>query len=194
MKYWTGKGDRGTTTLYTSGREERVDKNAPIIEALGALDEVNTYLGLCKVLAAKELDERKQSQQVTMGHSVSGFVHSLQDSLFTIQAEIAGAPKGIKIETLEQLHSEISYYTNLIPQITTFIVAGGTELSAHFDIARTIARRAERAIVAVQNSYTIEENSLAFLNRLSSACFILARYANCCLEGKEDAPDYRDEK
>ncbi|MBI2024149.1 cob(I)yrinic acid a,c-diamide adenosyltransferase [Candidatus Giovannonibacteria bacterium] len=178
--YWTGKGDDGTTKLYNSPSGCRISKGSKVIDALGSLDEVNSYLGLCKALAKKEkLD-------------LESFIHSLQDHLFTVQAELAGAERSVNKEALEKMEVTLKELSEKIPEIKSFSVAGGTELSAHFDVARTMARRAERKIIELKESgeRTLGPVSLAFINRLSSACFILARYVNVQKGVAEIPPEY----
>src|SRR5690606_32000105 len=98
-------------------------------------------------------------------------------TLFIVQAEIAGAPKRVGKAKVTQSELIINTIENLMPPITTFTVAGGTELSAVLDVARTIARRTERRVVGVYELGIRKEvpNTKAYLNRLSSLLFALAR-------------------
>ena len=178
--YWTGKGDDGRTKLYNSPAGCRIPKSSRIVEALGSLDEVNSYLGLAKALSREQkLD-------------LESFVNFLQEQLFILQAELAGAEKTVTKESLRKMESELYIFSQKIPQIKSFSIPGGTVLSAHFDVARTMARLAEREIVALRDDKekALGEKSYAFLNRLSSACFILARYVNSVQGVSEAAPKY----
>ena len=80
-----------------------------------------------------------------------------------------------------------------LPPIHTFFIAGGTKLASLFDVARTTARRAERRVVGVSEEglRTVSPNTLAFLNRLSSLLYALARFSNHIVGVKEEAPDYK---
>lgn len=187
--YWTGKGDKGTTKLYDSPEGCRISKSSKIIDALGALDETNSYLGLCKALVKKEkLTFAFEGKE----RSLDSFVHSLQDHLFTLQAELAGSKHSIQKETFEKIEEILKKISEEIPEINSFSVPGGTELSAHFDVARTFARKAERKVVALKDvgERNLSDQSYAFLNRLSSACFILARYVNAAKGIPETPPEY----
>jgi cob(I)alamin adenosyltransferase len=186
MSLYTGRGDQGTTKLFDSKAGERVSKGDPMFEALGTLDELNSVIGWCKVLCTSEL--------VVAGRPARDMVHEVQDHLFTIQAELAGAPKTIHEWSVRDISIAIHFIQSKLPPITTFSVAGGTELSARFDIARTIARRAERRVVTVHESGVREigEFTRAYMNRLSSFLFALARFANEEAGVAETAPNYRD--
>ncbi len=184
MALYTKKGDDGTTTVF--GCNQRMSKSSAIAEALGTLDEVNSYLGMCKVLASEEgfmLNDRK----------VSNIVHELQDDLFTAQAELAGADKKLTKEKVEWLEDIIARIEEQLPPINSFFIAGGTELACRFDFARTLARRAERRVVAVNDEglQDICKHTLAYLNRLSSVLYAFARFANCKKGVKESSPDYK---
>ncbi len=180
---YTAKGDDGTTTTF--GCDQRMSKSSGIAEALGTLDEANSYLGMCKVQSVT--DDFVLGEQI-----IAKVVHELQDDLFTIQAEVAGANKTMpetKVKWLEGIIAEIEVE---LPPITTFFISGGTELASRFDFARTIARRAERRVVGVHDEgvQKVGKHTLAYLNRLSSILYALARFANHQRDIVEDAPDY----
>lgn len=186
MALYTGKGDGGTTKVFNSSPGERMSKSSPLAEALGTLDEVNSYLGLCKI-------QSRTDNFVVGDGAVADIVHELQDDLFIVQAEVAGAPKKMpakKVAWQEKLIHEIE---TRLPPIKTFFISGGTELSSRFDFARTLARRAERRVVFVHESgaQKIGPHTLAYLNRLSSTLYALARFANHQRGISENAPDYK---
>lgn len=180
---YTRKGDGGTTKTF--GCDQRVSKSSAIAEALGTLDEVNSFLGICKIRS-------KEKKYMVAGREMDEVVHWLQSNLFIVQAEVAGADKKIVEEKVKEVERIVDAIEKTLPPITTFFISGGTELAAKFDIARTIARRAERRVTAVADEGTreVSAHTKAFLNRLSSILYALARYANH-LEGvSEQAPDY----
>lgn len=183
MALFTGKGDNGTTKIF--GCNQRISKSSAIAEALGTLDEANSYLGSCKVQARTDAFMLKE-------RFVADIVHELQDDMFIIQAEVAGADKHIPQEKVLWLEEVILSVEQELPKITTFFISGGTELASRFDFARTLARRAERRVVAVHEEgiQTVGEYTLAYLNRLSSILYALARFANHQRAISEQAPDY----
>ncbi|KKT40809.1 MAG: ATP-cobalamin adenosyltransferase [Parcubacteria group bacterium GW2011_GWA2_44_13] len=182
MKYYSGKGDKGTSTLFGSGK--RFSKTGKVFEALGALDELNSYLGICRSLA---LDKK-----------VKNALETIQENLFIIQAEVgsSGRPTStwmsdvqvIKIAKLKELEKTTNKFGDAAGIITKFTLSGGSLLSAHLDYARTLARRVERAYLAVGQ---LSDANIAYLNRLSSLLFILARYTNKKARKKEKNPKYK---
>lgn len=185
MSLYTGRGDGGSTKLFDSKPGERIQKSSPIFEALGTLDELNSLIGWCKVACPSSFEIE--------GKKVADLCHEMQNHLFTIQAEAAGAQKSVHEWGVRDLSIMVHMIESKMPPITTFTVPGGTELSARFDIARTIARRAERRIVTLHESgeRPINEWSRAYMNRLSSLLFSLARYANFTAGIAQTPPEYK---
>ena len=180
---YTKRGDDGTTKTF--GCDQRISKSSTTAEALGSLDEINSFLGLCKV--------RSSESGFKVGDkSFEEIVHSLQESLFSIQAELAGADKHIGEEKVKELEQLIGQAESEMPPIKTFFISGGTELGATFDVARTIARRAERRVVGVSDEGVTKlgAETLRFMNRLSSILYALARLSNHKSGIKETAPSY----
>lgn len=183
MTLFTGKGDNGTTKTY--GCNQRVSKSSAIAEALGSLDEINSFLGLVKVQAVATKFEILQKK-------FGDIVHNLQQTLFMIQAQVAGFPMKVPESKVKDVEEIIVACEKELPPIKNFFISGGTELAALFDISRTIARRAERRVVAVaeEGKVNVESTTLAFLNRLSSILYALARLANHKAGISEDRPTY----
>jgi len=183
---YTGKGDKGDTRTLRQKSSGRVSKASCQTEALGTLDELNSFLGLCKVKAAK------LSWKIE-GMTAAELLNRAQQDLFIIQAELAGADKTIKASKVGELEVSVDEIEKLMPPIKTFFVSGGTELGAMFDVARTFARRAERTVIrAVEaGEVTIGDHTRAYLNRLSSLCYALARYSNFKANVKEEPPRYK---
>ena len=181
---YTGKGDDGKTRIFSG--EERISKSSAIVEALGALDETNSFLGLVKVKASEA--------GLVMGEeNVSALAHRIQEHLFIIQAELAGAEKAMTAEQVAWLEKLVKGVEQTLPPIRTFFISGGSELAALFDIARTFARRAERRVTAVaeDGGTKLSDPTRAYLNRLSSALYALARLANHLSGITEEPPTYR---
>ncbi len=184
MALYTGKGDDGTTTTFSC--DQRLSKSSKIAEALGVMDEANSYLGLCKTQSLADnftLADKK----------IADIVHEMQDDCFIVQAELAGADHSIPEEKVKWLESMIDEIEAELPKINTFFISGGSELAARFDFARTLIRRAERRAVAVHEEgiQKLGKHTLAYLNRMSSMLYALARFANHQREITEDTPDYK---
>lgn len=179
---YTKNGDNGKTSIY--GCDQRISKSSAITEALGSLDEVNSFLGVCKI-------KTKNVEYRILNMGIYEIIHKIQNNLFTIQAQVAGADKKIIEEDVLWLEKIILEIDKELPDIKTFLISGSTEVSASFDFARTIARRAERRVVAVseENITKIDDFTLAYMNRLSSLLYALARYF-ASDSGVEESPTY----
>jgi len=176
---YTGKGDKGDTGLY--GKEGRVSKASAITEALGALDECNSFIGLCRAYVG-EVESEIQ---------MTNILHDTQEHLFIVQAHLAGADKIIGKEKIKNLEEITDTIEKKLPPITTFTITGNSQLSAMLDVTRTLVRKAERRVVSVQDAEkNVHENVLSYLNRLSSLFFALARYTEHIEGVTRESPTY----
>lgn len=178
--FYTKKGDDGKTKIFDC--DQRFSKSSAIAEALGSLDEVNSYLGVikCKVKGYKVIEE-----------NATDILNRIQNDLFIVQAQVAGADKKIEGDEVNYIEEIINNIEKALPPIKSFLISGANELSASFDFSRTLARRAERRVVGVHDEGTekIDSQTLVFLNRLSSLLYALARYT-AKESGEESAPKY----
>ncbi len=179
MALFTGKGDGGTTKAFDSAPGVRISKASPLPEALGTLDELNAFLGYVRMRADGE--ER-----------IANILRDTQEKLFIVQAELAGSDKQLPEGTVQGVEDIVNGIEEEIPPLKGFSVAGGTELSSLLDVARTTARRAERraTTVADEGIRDISPETKAYLNRLSSLLFALARLANHEAGVEEENPRY----
>ena len=173
MKIYTKTGDAGTTSLIGG---TKVSKAHLRIEAYGTVDELNSYIGLCKDLLADQ-DSKSVLQEI-------------QDRLFTIGSALACDPEketklkipDLKEEDITLLENAIDKMNGELPPMKSFILPGGHPTVSHLHIARCVCRRAERSCVRLQ----MEKNEVdpiipKYLNRLSDYLFILARYSGLTL-------------
>jgi cob(I)alamin adenosyltransferase len=184
MALYTKKGDGGSTTLFNTPNGKRLPKDSPVFDALGTLDELNTVIGLAKVAAKHEAVH-------CLGETLEELLHRVQDSLFSIQAEVAGAPHTTSGGVLTDIEARIHFIEKSLPPISSFFVPGGTEVSARLDHARAVSRRAERSVVALGEK-AVSKETTAYLNRLSSLLYALTRYVNKEHGVTEQPPQYRD--
>lgn len=175
---YTRKGDKGTSGLF--GTKKRFSKNSPAYDALGTLDELNSLLGVCKAYAVDIAGEPSLSKEI----------QSAQEAIFIIQAELAGTDKRIGNTRVEVLEGTIDGIEALIGNPHSFVIPGATFVSALLDYARAVARRAERSVMAKSVKRRLSNDSLAYLNRLSSLLYALARYAAAKEGVKETSPTY----
>ena len=169
MKIYTRRGDTGQTGLLGG---LQVWKNSPRLGVVGALDELNSMLGLIRAEPLPEEIER--------------ILEPLQNELFVAGSELASAgaaePQcpGIANGHIQALEATIDRCQAKLPPIKGFILPGGVRSAAMLHIARTICRRAERHLAALVQSdeKAVSPEMLAYINRLSDLLFVLARLSN----------------
>lgn len=177
MKIYTKTGDKGTTSLIGG---TKVSKAHVRIEAYGTVDELNSYIGLCKDLLSNN-DSNAVLQEV-------------QDRLFTIGAALACDPEketklkipDLKEEDITLLEQEIDKMNEQLAPMKSFILPGGHPTISHIHISRCICRRAERCCVRLEAEQNeVEPIIIKYLNRLSDYLFVLARYTAHQLKAEE---------
>ncbi|MFV0606313.1 MAG: cob(I)yrinic acid a,c-diamide adenosyltransferase [Niabella sp.] len=167
FKIYTKTGDKGSTVLIGG---TKLSKAHIRIEAYGTVDELNSYIGLCKDLS-------KDAQ-------VNNVLQEVQDRLFTIGSELACDPeKNTKMaipdlheKDCEYLEKEIDKMEAALQPMKSFILPGGAVAVSQLHIARCVCRRAERCCVRLAAESPVEGLIIKYLNRLSDYLFVLARY------------------
>ncbi len=170
MKIYTKRGDAGQTDLFGGGR---VAKDHERVMAYGAVDELNASVG---------------SAAAESGHDdLRKLCHRIQSTLFDVGAYLATPDAarrekaGIRAPDAEEvldLENAIDALEDELEPLRTFILPGGTRAAAAFHVARTVCRRAERAVVALHAGHPVGEEALRYLNRLSDLLFTIARVEN----------------
>lgn len=158
----TRTGDDGTTGL---GDNTRVPKDHKRVQAMGEVDELNSHIGLllCE----------------TMGADVRELLVEIQHQLFNLGGELSiPGYELLKAEAVAALDAALAHYNAQLPKLEEFILPAGTRAAAQAHVCRTVARRAERALVALGASETLREAPRQYLNRLSDLMFVLARVFN----------------
>ncbi len=183
---YTRKGDDGTTKTF--GCDQRISKSSIVAEALGALDEVNSFLGIARA-RTQSLNFKITDEEVNF----SELILEVQKNLFIVQAEIAGSEMSIAEEKIKDIEKIIDEIEKVLPPIKTFFISGATELGATFDFARTLIRRAERRVVGAkeESKIKVSAETLQYLNRLSSLLYALARISSHMNGAEEIKPDYK---
>lgn len=185
--FFTGKGDKGTSIVG----KKQMDKGGLEAELLGMLDELNSLLGLIK------------SQNVSK--NTKKHIENIQEKLFIVQAYIAaivfqGKEKArITTEHIKEMEEIILAIEKEIKPARKFIISGEHEISAWLDYARAVARRVERELIRFRKrtfrrgsrQAKISPETLAFINRLSSFLFALARHETKRARKKEKHPKYK---
>lgn len=172
---YTKTGDKGTTSLVGG---ERVSKNDPRLESYGTVDELNSQLGLLLTYLETEEDAAVVSQVQNDLFVVGGYLATDQDHT-QLKAQTV-----VSDGMLEALEEAIDTIENTLPPLRAFILPGGTRGAAVCHVCRTVCRRAERNIVALNSElaekgkHQIDANVLRYINRLSDFLFVLARKIN----------------
>lgn len=158
----TRTGDNGTTGL---GDNKRVSKNSLRVHAMGDVDELNSNIG---VLLCEE-----------MPADVRGVLVEIQHQLFNLGGELSiPGYELLKPEAVLALDEALAKYNEQLPRLQEFILPAGSRAAALAHVCRTVARRAERAVVALGNEEAIKDAPRQYLNRLSDLMFVLARVLN----------------
>jgi cob(I)alamin adenosyltransferase len=177
MKLYTKTGDDGTTGLFGGGR---VPKASPRVDAYGTVDEANAAIGVAR---ATKLDP-----------AMDAVLARVQEDLFTLGAELACVPgKEVKLgmtlvsePDIERLEHAIDDAEAACAPLKSFVLPGGSPQAAALHVARTVSRRAERAVLSLPDAPARRE-VVIYLNRLSDLLFALARQANV-VAGVADVP------
>lgn len=168
-KIYTKTGDNGTTGLVDGTRRIKSDLR---IAAYGDVDETNATIGIAR-LYTKELS------------LLDAMLMRIQNDLFDLGADLAN-PLSLQQQNalrivanqVERLEREIDALNSTLTPLNSFVLPGGSEASSFLHLARTIARRAERGMVALNQKESIGPAALLYINRLSDLLFVASRYAN----------------
>lgn len=178
-RIYTRTGDNGTTALVTGPRRVKHDLR---IEAYGTIDETNSVIGIARLHTAG-MDP------------LDGMLERIQNDLFDLGADLATPETGEKPEweplrivaaQVRRVEEDIDALNTSLTPLTSFVLPGGSPAAAHLHLARTVARRAERIIVALSriDDEMVAPEVIQYVNRLSDFLFVAARVAND--EGRND--------
>ena len=165
----TRTGDDGTTGL---GDNTRVSKNSLRPHAMGDVDELNSHIGL---LLCEPMPDAVRSVLVEIQHQLFNLGGELSMPGFAL----------LKDDGLLQLDNALAHYNAALPRLQEFILPAGNRAAAQTHVCRTVARRAERAVVALEQNEAMRPAPRQYLNRLSDLLFVLARVLNR-MEGGDD--------
>lgn len=171
MKIYTRTGDSGETSLLGG---KRVAKNDARIEAYGTVDELSSFIGVARAAWQKS--------------PIDGELSQIQNDLFDVGARLSAVDAsrfpGASDSRIAALEQAIDTMERGLAPLSNFILPGGSAAAAHLHVARTVCRRAERLVVALEGEH---QTTIRYLNRLSDYLFVAARFANATL-GVEDVP------
>lgn len=174
MAVYTKTGDKGKTKVFDkkTGKLIGISKTSCKIASIGAIDELNSFLGVSKSFSTDSDFQKK--------------VKEVQKNLFTINSILAGGNlKFSKVQT-KKLEKQIDIWEGELPVLKNFIIYGGSQDASLVYYCRALCRRAERSLVAMSKLYPIPYTLLTYVNRLSDYLFMLARSQNFRGEPKEE--------
>ncbi len=168
-RIYTRGGDKGKTSL---GNGKRVAKHDSRVAAYGTVDEANAVLGLARLEAA--------------GQPAEALIALIQNDLFDLGADLCTPevadpphpPLRMTASQVKRLEAEIDRLNADLAPLKTFVLPGGTALSAQLHLARTVSRRAEREITALAEIDAVNPEAVRYINRLSDLLFVMARHCN----------------
>lgn len=166
MVIYTKRGDKGKTSLYdeTSAQRERITKDSLRVRAIGAADELNSFLGV--------------TISFSENPKLTAELKEVQRDLLIIGSILAGSDLRFFKTKTKRFEKVIDEIEGRLPPLKNFILPGGSKLAAHLQYARAISRRVEREVVALNEVEKVKPQILMYLNRLSDYLFMLARDAN----------------
>lgn len=172
---YTKTGDKGTTGLYGGSR---VDKDSFKVDVYGTIDEAISSLGLARSL--------------TESPEIRTYIKHIQERMFMCGAEFASDERGMEMLKDKITEADVKYLEDIIDKstevngrMTEFVVPGENPSSAALHVARTVVRRAERRIVTLAKEGQVREELCRYINRLSDACFAMARLEEAAAQQKE---------
>ena len=192
MPIYTKTGDDGDTALFGGGR---VPKNDRRVEAYGAVDELNSFVGLA--LASVTHADADADCDADADTGIRRGLLLIQNDLFALGANLA-TPEGddsrprpqtpeVPVARVEEMEEWIDQATQELPELRQFVLPGGTEAAARLHVCRSVCRRAERAVVALGREERLDPGIVPYLNRLSDLLFVWARLENL-RAGQADVP------
>jgi cob(I)alamin adenosyltransferase len=173
-KIYTRRGDAGETSLADGSR---IPKHGLRVEAYGQLDEANSAVGFVRTKLAVVGSEREADLDMLLDF-VQHKLFNCSSRLATPPDKITDQTPDIRPEDVSRLEKAIDTMTEELEPLDHFILPGGCEEACRLHLARTVARRAERAVTRLAEVEPVDEDLLAFVNRLSDVLFASARYAN----------------
>jgi len=174
-RVYTRRGDQGDTGLAGG---QRVPKDSARIEAYGTVDELNAFLGAARATATELLPgHTRLASLIDTLLRVQHELFNLGSILATLPEDVHPKQARVTEEDIERLESEMDTMNGELPGLRSFVLAGGSRLDAELHVCRTVCRRAERLVVALSRREAVPPESVRYLNRLSDALFVWARWA-----------------
>ncbi len=171
-RIYTRRGDDGSTSLVGG---QRVPKDSLRIESYGTVDELNSFVGIASVSAGTDVAL----------YPLPSILKRIQHELFNLGSILATLPEDVHPKQprvteseIARLESEMDEMNAALQPLRSFVLPGGLRLNAELHVCRTVCRRAERLLVALQREEQVPQEAIRYLNRLSDAFFVYSRWAS----------------
>ncbi len=175
-RVYTRKGDEGRTRLVGG---QKVSKSARRIESYGTIDELNAFIGVARQTI---LDEHAEDPRfLALGEELLRVQHelfNLGSVLATLPEDVVEQMPQVTDVDVEALEASIDRHNEDLPSLRSFVLPGGNRLNVELHVARTVCRRAERCMVALNEHEKVSDAALSYVNRLSDALFVWSRWAS----------------
>ena len=183
-KVYTKKGDKGKTELIG---KKNIYKDDIRVKAYGELDELNVIVGGCcqklSEIKSKNIKLKTLNQEMIV---VQNEIFNLGNMLATVDEVMMENMPQINQDNLNNLEKKINFYNKKLPNLSSFVLPGGSEINIWFNLARTVSRRCERTIVELHKKEPVSDIVLKYINRLSDAFFVWGRWINFNLKIDEE--------
>tara|TARA_Y100001970_G_scaffold147102_1_gene180617 strand:- start:4733 stop:5350 length:618 start_codon:yes stop_codon:yes gene_type:complete len=173
-KVYTKKGDAGLTDLIG---KHKVSKSDLRVKSYGELDELNSLIGGCQQMLIEEsFSSDDKDLLIKILTRIQHEIFNLGNMIATLDANISDNMPRIDEIHLSKLEKDIDYYNTKLPALKSFVLPGGSMTNVWFHLTRTVARRSERTIVELSQLEEVDALILKYINRLSDAFFVWARW------------------
>ena len=175
-KVYTKKGDKGKTELIG---KKNVYKDDLRVKAYGELDELNVIVGGCCQKLSKI--KSKDIKLKTLGQImivVQNEIFNLGNMLATVDNAVLENMPQVNQTTLKKIEKSINFYNEELPNLSSFVLPGGSEINIWFNLARVVCRRCERTIIELHKKEAVSDIVLKYINRLSDAFFVWGRWTS----------------
>lgn len=174
-RVYTRGGDSGETALAGG---QRTPKDAPRLEAYGAVDELNAFVGAARSTAEALVDRDGRAWTlVPVLLRIQHELFNLGSILATLPEDVRDRQPRVTAEDVTRLENEMDRLTHDLPPLRSFVLPGSGRLNADLHLCRVVCRRAERGVVALARNESVPPEAIRYLNRLSDAFFVWSRWA-----------------
>ena len=174
-KVYTKKGDRGQTNLVGG---KIIYKDDLRVCSYGEVDELNSYIGGCRQLIIDQYNDNDFMKLSDILYRIQNELFNLGNMLATLDEDIKDSMPQIEESHIKHMEKNIDYFNDGLPDLSSFVLPGGSQLNIWFHISRVLCRKCERTVVSLSKKEPIDYIIIKYLNRLSDGLFVWSRWVN----------------